>query len=79
MNPMKLLHLVPLQAVFEVAAGYWSSLLHQALLLEIKSYRMIKLSLDVGVRIATLRTISRGGGERGELLYEKDGDDCQKI
>lgn len=54
MNPTKLLHLAPLQAGFEVAVGYWSSLLHQALLLEIKSYRMIKLSLDVGVKISTL-------------------------
>lgn len=39
-NPTKLLHLVPLQAGIEVAVGYWSFLLHQALLLELKNYRI---------------------------------------
>ena len=39
-NPTKLPHLVPLQAGIEVAVGYWSSLLHQALLLEFKNYRI---------------------------------------
>ena len=59
MNPTKLQHLVPLRAGIEVAVGYWSSLLHQALLLELKSW-MTKLPLDVGVVIVTL-TISGGG------------------
>lgn len=84
MNPTKLQHLVPLRAGIEVAVGYWSSLLHQALLLELKSW-MTKLPLDVGVVIVTL-TISGGGvgggvvgWSGGQLPYEKVGDDCQKI
>jgi len=37
-NPTKLPRLVPLQAGIEVAVGYWSFLLHQALSLELKNY-----------------------------------------
>ena len=83
MNPTKLRHLVPLQAGIQVAVGYCSSLLHLALLLELKSYRMTNLLLDGGPVCDCNSDYfwwrGLGGGGGCQLPYEKVADDCQKI